>query len=332
MGIQQKLQKWIIRISQFALKNFKFIKYYFCIMWQLAYSCNQFRFLSIYLHYFLQKNKIKKKLYVVGHNKYGACGLEKQDEINSFTLNTSIQDTKITQISAGDGFSLFLDDKKQISSCGFRLRHGNMENKHQFKIQRIEVLQNIPIKYINAGFSHAACIQDQTGEVFTWGNGFFYQLGHGSKQSLKTAKKIKGLNRIKNISCSRGEKYCHTICVNEDNEVFSWGSGYKGKLGHYKEWTHENQNDEKIPKKIVNFKTNGADLAVAGGIHSGILGLDKNLYTFGCGSNGRLGHKKYQNYVYLYREGIPKAIQGIKGKNCFDIASSYYYMIALCKE
>ncbi len=46
--------------------------------------------------------------------------------------------------------------------------------------------------------------------------------------------------------------------------------------------------------------------AFGGGIHSAILSTDGRVYTFGCGSDGRLGHTESQEYVYLYREGFPK--------------------------
>lgn len=36
----------------------------------------------------------------------------------------------ITTISAGDGFSLFLDTDQRIYSCGNRLRTGNKEDAH----------------------------------------------------------------------------------------------------------------------------------------------------------------------------------------------------------
>ena len=31
--------------------------------------------------------------------------------------------------------------------------------------------------------------------------------------------------------------------------------------------------------------------------------------TFGCGSDGRLGHKEIKNHKYLYKEPYPKEIE-----------------------
>lgn len=40
------------------------------------------------------------------------------------------------------------------------------------------------------------------------------------------------------------------MAVSEDGVVYTWGAGYKGKLGHEKQWTHENQADEPEPRKL----------------------------------------------------------------------------------
>ena len=34
------------------------------------------------------------------------------------------------------------------------------------------------------------------------------------------------------------------MALAEDGAVYTWGAGYKGKLGHEKSWSHEDQADE----------------------------------------------------------------------------------------
>lgn len=67
----------------------------------------------------------------------------------------------------------------------------------------------------------------------------------------------------------------------------------------------------------------------AGGIHSNILNDKGEVLSFGCGSNGRLGHAESKEYVYLYREGIPKAIESLKGVFVTNVESSYYHNICV---
>lgn len=49
------------------------------------------------------------------------------------------------------------------------------------------------------------------------------------------------------------------------------------------------------------------------GIHSAILSNLGKLYTFGCGSDGRLGHPEYEGHIYLYKESIPKLVESLQG-------------------
>jgi len=100
------------------------------------------------------------------------------------------------------------------------------------------------IRAIAAGFTHSLAATEK-GQVYSWGNGAFYQLGHGNKQDEKEPKAIKKLAEVKisQVSCTRGEKNAHSMAVAETGEVYTWGAGYKGKLGHEVTWTHENAAD-----------------------------------------------------------------------------------------
>ena len=42
---------------------------------------------------------------------------------------------------------------------------------------------------MSAGFTHTLAISEK-GQVYSWGEGGFYQLGHGSKNDVKIPKKI----------------------------------------------------------------------------------------------------------------------------------------------
>lgn len=69
-----------------------------------------------------------------------------------------------------------------------------------------------------------------------------------------------------------------------------------------------------------------------GGIHSTLLSRDGRVFTFGCGSDGRLGHPESVNYKLLYKEKFPREIEALKNKNVIDLSASYYHCVCCSKE
>lgn len=141
--------------------------------------------------------------------------------------------------------------------------------------------------------------------------------------------------KVKNVSCSKSVQHNHTGCVTEDGRLFMWGDPYKGQLGHYvgkEKWTHKEKNLYSTPLEIdLSFLQPGdrAFKVENAGIHSSFLTEQGRIYTFGCGSDGRLGHPEYEGYTYLYKESQPKLIESLAGKRVVDIACSYYHTVAI---
>jgi len=182
---------------------------------------------------------------------------------------------------------------------------------------------------IDCGYQHCACVS-QKGGVYTWGQGEFFQLGHGSNKSVlkpKLVKKLEGIEVVQ-VSCSNGEKYNHTGVVDKDGKVYTWGSGYKGKLGHADNWSHSDSADEKYPKQIDFVKDTKVKEIVCGGIHTAILTEMGEVLTFGCGSDGRIGHPECEGHRYLYKEGAPRKIEAFNEIKILSLSSSYYHMLA----
>jgi len=85
------------------------------------------------------------------------------------------------------------------------------------------------------------------------------------------------------VGLAAGEN--HSLCVQADGSVYSWGLGAQGQTGH------GNKTNQKYPKKIMFFaKKNIGVLQVgAGWRHSICLSEDLQVYTFGHGDKGQLG-------------------------------------------
>ena len=127
-------------------------------------------------------------------------------------------------------------------------------------------------------------------------------------------------------ACTLGEKNGHTACVDREGQAWLWGASYKGKLG-VESWSHSSQQIYSSPQALQVPEGEKVVKVLAGGIHSAALTNSGRLYTWGCGSNGRLGHPDFKGHVYLYKESYPKLLQVLA--NVSDAASSYYAMAAI---
>lgn len=67
-------------------------------------------------------------------------------------------------------------------------------------------------------------------EVFSWGSGANYQLGTGNAHIQKLPCKVDSLNGsfIKLISAAK----FHSVALTARGEVYTWGFGRGGRLGH----------------------------------------------------------------------------------------------------
>mmetsp|Transcript_29990 Transcript_29990/g.96177 ORF Transcript_29990/g.96177 Transcript_29990/m.96177 type:complete len:106 (+) Transcript_29990:660-977(+) len=80
--------------------------------------------------------------------------------------------------------------------------------------------------------------------------------------------------------------FYHTVAVTHHGALFTWGDGKEGKLGH-------NDNAQRlIPTLVAAFIEWGMPVAAAqaGGSHTLVLNRRGQVFSFGSGDSGRLGH------------------------------------------
>ncbi len=131
------------------------------------------------------------------------------------------------------------------------------------------------------------------------------------------------------MSCTRSDKCSHTGCLDAEGKVYTWGAGNKGKLGHTVDRLHPNCKNEMYPRLVESLAGERVIELICAGLHTVALTESGVLYTFGCGSDGRLGHPECAGHRYLYKEPVPRPIGAFKGRKVIAVASSYYHMLAL---
>uniref|UniRef100_A0A452J6J1 Uncharacterized protein n=1 Tax=Gopherus agassizii TaxID=38772 RepID=A0A452J6J1_9SAUR len=109
-------------------------------------------------------------------------------------------------------------------------------------------------------------------------------LGIGGTESVSTPTLLESIQHvfIKKVAVNSGGKHC--LALSSEGEVYSWGEAEDGKLGH------GNRSPCDRPRVIESLRGIEVVDIAAGGAHSACITAAGDLYTWGKGRYGRLGH------------------------------------------
>ncbi|XP_038590221.1 probable E3 ubiquitin-protein ligase HERC1 isoform X8 [Micropterus salmoides] len=188
-------------------------------------------------------------------------------------------------------------------------------------------LEKILLPKLTQGFSDAQMIEagqyctfsvSADGSVKACGKGSYGRLGLGDSNNQSMPKKLvlEPHRNMKKVSSSKGSDG-HTLAITVEGEVFSWGDGEYGKLGH------GNSATQKYPKIIQGPLFGKVIVCVSAGYrHSAAVTNDGELYTWGEGDFGRLGHSDSQS------RNVPTLVKDISGVGQVACGSSHTIAVA----
>ena len=182
------------------------------------------------------------------------------------------------QVSAAYSHSLVLMKSGDVYSFGYL--DYQLFNPYLDPILPKRIAVQEKVVQVSAGLGYTLLLTAR-GEVYSYGMGTAGNLGHGDKSRLTASPKLiaalKG-TKVREISAGAG----HSLVLADSGEVYSFGWGRYGQLGH------GDTEEQTLPKRIVALK--GVVQVSAGASHSLVLTDSGAVYSFGAGENGQLGH------------------------------------------
>ncbi|KAB1220876.1 Ultraviolet-B receptor UVR8 [Morella rubra] len=175
----------------------------------------------------------------------------------------------------------------------------------------------LDVHFIACGVRHAALVTRQ-GEIFTWGEESGGRLGHGAGKDVSQPHLVESLaaNSVDFVAC--GE--FHTCAVTMAGELYTWGDGTHnaGLLGHGTEVSHW------IPKRISG-PLEGLQIATVtcGPWHTALVTSMGQLFTFGDGTFGVLGHGDRESVTY------PREVESLSGLRTIAVACGVWHTAAV---
>jgi len=140
-------------------------------------------------------------------------------------------------------------------------------------------------------------------------------LGHGNSITQKVPRLVTGVLARKVIKVvSAG--YRHSAAVSDTGELYTWGEGDFGRLGH------GDTNGRPVPTLVRDIS--GVGSVACGNAHTLALSSDgRTVWSFGSGDNGKLGHGDTAR-VYT-----PKVIDALQGMYIRKVAAGSQFSLAL---
>ncbi|KAJ2946601.1 hypothetical protein O0L34_g12657 [Tuta absoluta] len=259
------------------------------------------------------------KVYATGYGAGGRLGIGGIDSVSQPTLLASIQHVFITKVACNSGgkHCLALSADGEVYSWGEgedgKLGHGNRVSYDRPKL--ITALSGLEVVQIACGGAHSACLTAR-GRIYTWGKGRYGRLGHGDSEDQLVPKMVDALAQYRVIDVACGSGDAQTLCITDDDNVWSWGDGDYGKLGR------GGSEGCKLPMRIDCLKGLRVIKVECGSQFSVALCQCGSVYTWGKGDYHRLGHGSYE---HVRR---PMRVTGMQGKTIVSIATGSLHCVA----
>ncbi|KAJ0966364.1 hypothetical protein J5N97_027502 [Dioscorea zingiberensis] len=144
-------------------------------------------------------------------------------------------------------------------------------------------------------------------EVYSWGSGTNYQLGTGNAHVQKLPGKVDALHGsyIKIIAASK----FHSVAVTAGGELYTWGFGRGGRLGHPEFDIHSGQAAVITPRKVTYCLGARRVRAVAAAKHHTVIATEHgDVFTWGSNREGQLG------YTSVDTQPTPRRVSSLREK------------------
>ncbi|KAJ4795236.1 Regulator of chromosome condensation (RCC1) family protein [Rhynchospora pubera] len=191
------------------------------------------------------------ELYGWGWGRYGNLGLGDREDRLVPAKVSSVEGEKMALVACGWRHTICVSYTGQLYTYGWskygQLGHGDYED--HLTPHKLEVLNDYNISQISGGWRHTMALTSN-GILYGWGWNKFGQVGVGDNSDHCSPVQVKFPNeqRIVQVACG----WRHTIALTETKNVFSWGRGTSGQLGHGEIV------DRYIPKIIETLSSDGS--------------------------------------------------------------------------
>ncbi|NWV14571.1 RPGR regulator, partial [Ptilonorhynchus violaceus] len=249
----------------------------------------------------------KGKLYMFGSNDWGQLGLGSKNTVSKPTCVKALKPEKPKLAVCGRNHTLVYTEKGNVYAAGGnsegQLGLGDTEERTTFHLISFFTNQH-KIKQLAAGsYTSAAVTED--GQLFVWGDNSEGQIGLANEPCVSVPCQVDIGKPVASVSCG----YYHSALITGDGELYTFGEPANGKLGLLPEQLKNNR----VPQPVLGI-TEKVNKVACGGEHTVVL-TETDVYTFGLGQYGQLGHG-----TFVFESSVPKSVKHLRRHKICNIA------------
>ncbi|MED6220789.1 Ultraviolet-B receptor uvr8 [Stylosanthes scabra] len=258
-------------------------------------------------------SKSQGEVYSWGWGDFGRLGHGNSSDLFIPHPITALRGHKIKQIACGDSHCLAVTMEGEVQSWG-RNQNGQLglgtteDSLVPQKIQTFEV-QSEKMIMVACGWRHTICVAS-SGGLYTYGWSKYGQLGHGDNEDHLVPHKLEAMSGMTISQVSGGWR--HSMALTTSGILFGWGWNKFGQVG-------VGDNADRCSPVKVKFPEDQKVIQISCGWRHTIAVTEKqNVYSWGRGTNGQLGHGETVD------RNSPKIIEAlsVEGSSGQNIASS----------
>mmetsp|Transcript_18157 Transcript_18157/g.23892 ORF Transcript_18157/g.23892 Transcript_18157/m.23892 type:complete len:547 (+) Transcript_18157:211-1851(+) len=257
------------------------------------------------------------ELYTWGGGMYGKLGHGNETGHSTPCRVEALSGVQVRQIACGSRHTAVLTDQGEVYTWGDKengvVGHGDTEG-HQYLPRVLEPLRNKPVKQIAACGFHTSVLTDR-GEAYTWGEGKFGRLGHGTERNQTVPRMIEALMGKRMGHVASGG--FHSAAITESGNLYTWGGGEHGQLGH------GDKVNKTTPCLVEALRDKVLVQITCGWSHTVALTDDGKVYTWGNGDHGKLGHGD------TLKVTTPRLVEPLQNMRVVKVASYNEHTAAL---
>ncbi|KAL6185113.1 hypothetical protein ACLB2K_041248 [Fragaria x ananassa] len=242
-------------------------------------------------------------------------------------ITGSLEGLQVMSVACGTWHSALATSNGKLFTFGDGkfgvLGHGDRESVTYPK--EVQLLSGLKTIKVACGVWHTAAIVEVMGQdavnvssrkLFTWGDGDKHHLGHGSKDTYLLPTCVSSLidYNFHQLACG----HTMTIALTTSGHVFTMGGTAYGQLGNP-------SSDGKAPC-LVQDKLVGefVEEISCGAYQVAVLTSRSEVFTWGRGANGRLGHGDTED------RRTPTLVEALKDRHVKSISCGSNFTSSIC--